>query len=221
MGTQRAMGRWLATTGVVAALVAAGCATPEPRIERYRPVLTGSTSTMSVTSTGSYGSGTAQVTTTVTERTWQGRPVIAQETPAGAMLLDPADGTRLGYVGPGGQTLWTLTPSVGFRYPMEVGKEWTVESTLTLMGPQGSRAFPTHSVWKVHGIEEITVPAGTFKAMRVTVFDTMGGQPWNDDTYWVEPTQEFSVKTLQKRLSTHPAGAGTREAVLVTNALRR
>jgi hypothetical protein len=219
----RGIGRRLVLSGFMAALaaLAAGCATPEPRIERHRPVLPGSTATMSVATTGSYGSGTTQVTTTVAERMWQGRKVTAQESAAGAMLLDPVDGTRLGYVGPNGQTQWTLTPSVGFRYPMEPGMTWIAESTLTIMGPQGSRAIPVHSVWKVHGVEDVTVPAGTFKAMRVNVLDTMGGQPWNDDTYWVEVTQEFSVKSLQKRLPTHPAGAGTREAVLVSNSIRR
>lgn len=207
--------------GVVAALVMAGCAGPEARIERYRPVLPGSTSTMSVTSSGSYGSGTTQVTTTIGQRNWEGRTVITQETAAGAMLLDPADGTRLGYVGPNGQTQWTLTPPVGFRYPLEVGKRWTVESTLTVMGPQGSRALPVRSEWSVEALEEVTVPAGTFKALRITVNDAMGGQAWNADTYWVEPTQEVAVKSLLKRLPTHAAGAGTREALLVSNSLRR
>lgn len=49
----------------------------------------------------------------------------------------------------------------------------------------------------------------------------MGGQPWNDDTYWVDATQEFGVKSLQKRQPTHPAGAGMRESVLVSNSIRR
>lgn len=194
---------------------------PEARIERYRPVLPGSTSTMAVTSTGSYGSGTAQVTSTIGQRSWEGRTVITQETPAGAMLLDPADGTRLGYVGPNGQTQWTLNPPVGFRYPMEVGKRWVAESTLTMMGPQGPRSLPVRSEWAVEALDEVTVPAGTFKALRITVNDVMGGQPWNADTYWVEPGQEFAVKSLLKRLPTHPAGAGSREALLVSKSIRR
>lgn len=214
--------RWVNTCGIATlALAAAGCATQEPGIERFRPALPGSTVTMSVSSAGSYGSGTAQVTTTIGQRTWEGRSVLTQETPAGAMLLDPADGTRLGFVSPNGQTQWTLTPSVGFRYPMTVGKQWVVESTLTIFGPQGSRSLPVRSEWKVEALEELTVPAGTFKALRITVKDTMGGQPANSDTYWVEPTQEFSVKSMLTRLPTHPAGAGSRESLLVSQSLRR
>lgn len=219
VGEHRAF-RWGAC-GMVAALLAAGCAAPEPRIERYRPVLPGSTTTMSVTSTGSYGSGTTQVTTTIDQRNWEGRTVISQESAAGAMLLDPADGSRLGFVGPNGQTQWTLKPPVGFRYPMEVGKRWVAESTLTLTGPQGTRAWPVRSEWSVEALEEVTVPAGRFKALRVTVNDTMGGQPWNADTYWVEPVQEFTVKVLLNRLPTHPAGAGSRESLLVSKSIRR
>lgn len=220
MRQREAQGPWRAW-GVVAALVVAGCATPEGRIERYRPVLPGSTSTMAVTSTGSYGTGASQVTTSVGQRTWEGRTVITQETAAGAMLLDPADGSRLGFVGLNGQTQWTLKPSVGFRYPLEVGKRWTVESTLTVMGPQGSRSLPVRSEWAVEALEDVTVPAGTFKALRVTVNDVMGGQPWNADTYWVELEQEVAVKSLLKRLPTHAAGAGTREALLVSKSVRR
>jgi hypothetical protein len=221
MVKQGGRARRLCAAGAVAALLGAGCAATEPRIERYRPVLPGSTFTMSVTSTGSYGSGTSQVTTTIGQRHWEGRTVIAQESPAGAMLLDPANGTRLGFVGPDGQTQWTLDPPVGLRYPMQVGQGWVAESTLTLTGPQGKRALPVRSEWKVEAVEEVSVPAGTFKALRVSVSDTMGGQPWNADTYWIEPAQEFTVKVRLRRLPTHPAGAGSRESLLVSKSIRR
>lgn len=218
MGTAPSMRFWPVACGVAAAVVMAGCATPEPRIERFRPVPMGTTTTMSVTSTGSYGAGTSQVTTTIGQRSWEGRTVIAQESLAGAMLLDPDDGTRLGFVGPNGQTQWTLKPSIGFRYPMQVGKSWVVESTMTLMGPQGSRTLPVRSEWRVEALEDVTVPAGTFRALRVTVNDAMGGQPWNADTYWVEPVQEMTVKVVLRRLATHPAGAGSRESLLVARS---
>ena len=206
---------WLATA------LAAGCASAPPRIEKFNPALPGSWSTMSVTSTGSYGSGTEQVRTTVGQRTWEGRSVITQETANGAMLVEPADGRRIGYVDASGRTMWTLDPPVGFRYPMEVGQAWTVASTMTVMTAQGPRQIPMSSEWKVVALEDVAVPAGNFKALKVSVVDTMNGRVWNDDTYWVDVAGEFGVKTLQVRPASNPQGAGTRESVLVANDIRR
>jgi hypothetical protein len=211
---------WLGAAALAAAL-AAGCASVPSRIEKFSPALPGSWSTMSVTSTGSFGSGTEQVRTTIGQRTWEGRAVIAQETAGGAMLLEPADGRRIGFVDASGRTLWKLDPPVGFRYPMEVGQAWTVTSTMTLTTPQGPRQIPVSSQWKVVAIEDVTVPAGTFRALKVSVVDTMNDRVWNDDTYWVDVARQFGVKTQQVRPASHPQGAGTRESVLVANDIRR
>jgi hypothetical protein len=211
---------WLGAAALAAAL-AAGCASVPSRIEKFSPALPGSWSTMSVTSTGSFGSGTEQVRTTIGQRTWEGRAVIAQETAGGAMLLEPADGRRIGFVDASGRTLWKLDPPVGFRYPMEVGQAWTVTSTMTLTTPQGPRQIPVSSQWKVVAIEDVTVPAGTFRALKVSVVDTMNDRVWNDDTYWVDVARQFGVKTQQVRPASHPQGVGTRESVLVANDIRR
>jgi hypothetical protein len=199
----------------------AGCASAPPRLERFKPPLPGSWSTMSVTSTGSFGTASEQVRTTAGQRAWEGRTVLAQESSTGAMLLDPGTGERLGYVDPAGRTMWRLDPPVGLRYPAEVGKEWTVTGTLTVMTPQGPRAIPMTSDWKVLGVEEVSVPAGRFKALKVSVVDTMNGNVWNRDTYWFDVEGEFNVKGLQVRPATNPQGAGTRESVLVANDIRR
>ena len=190
-------------------------------MEDFRPVLPGSWSTMSVTSSGSYGSGSEQVRTTVGRMVWQGKECLTQLTAAGTMVLDPATGERMGFLSPSGQTLWTLVPSVGLRYPVEVGKTWVVDTTLTLTTRQGPRPVPMTSTWKVHAVEDITVPAGTFKTMKIGVTDTANGRVWNDGVYWVDVAGQFSVKSMLVRPATNPQGAGQREAVLVANDIRR
>jgi hypothetical protein len=207
--------------GVVGAALMSGCASPPPRLEKFEAPLPGSWATMSVTSTGSFGNGTEQVRTTLGQRTWEGRAVLAQESSTGAMLIDPGTGARLGFVDPAGRTMWRLDPPVGLRYPAEVGKEWTVTGTLTVMTPQGPRAIPMTSDWKVLGVEEVSVPAGRFKALKVSVVDTMNGNLWNQDTYWFDVEQQYNVKGLQVRSATNPQGVGTRESVLVVNDVRR
>lgn len=210
----------LAAAAVGAALMT-GCASSPPRLGKFNPPAAGSWFTMSVTSTGSFGSGTEQVRTAVGQRAWEGRTVLAQESSTGAMLLDPATGERLGFIDPSGRTMWRLDPPIGLRYPAEVGKEWTVTGTLTIMTPQGPRPIPMTSAWKAVGIEDVTVPAGSFKAMKVSVIDTMNGNLWNSDTYWFDMAGAFIVKGLQVRLASNPQGLGTRESGLIANEIRR
>lgn len=221
MTTRNRVPRWMPTAALAAVLVLAACASAPPRIEKFNPALPGSWSTMSVASSGSYGSGTEEVRTTVGRMVWQGKECITQQTAGGSMLLDAATGLRMGFVGTNGQTQWTLDPPVGFRYPLEAGKTWVVDSTLTLMTPQGPRPIPLNSTWKVHGVEDVTVPAGTFKAMKISVTDLMNGRVWNDDVYWVDVAGEFNVKSQLTRGAGHPQGVGTRVSVLVANEVRR
>ena len=47
----------------------------------------------------------------------------------------------------------------------------------------------------------------------MSVVDTMNGQVWNDDAYWVDVARGFGVKTLQARPASHPQGIGTHEGV--------
>ncbi len=219
--TPRPMPNLMPMAVLATAVLLAACASGPPRVEAFNPALPGSWSTMSVTSSGSFGSGTDQVRTTVGRMVWQGKEYTTQQTASGSMLLDPATGERMGFLSPGGQMLWTLVPAVGFRYPLEVGKSWTLDTTLTLMTPQGPRPVPMTSSWKVHAVEDVTVPAGTFKAMKIGVTDTANGRVWNDDVYWIDVAGQFSVKTVLTRPATNPQGAGTRESVLVANDIRR
>jgi len=200
--------------GLVVVGLLAGCAAAPVRIEQFKPMPVGSTVTNSQTNTGSYGSGTTQVTFTTGRQDWAGQPVLTATSPAGAMLMRPEDGRRMGFLGPNGQLQWTLDPPVGMQYPLEAGRSWVQQSHLTMQ--PGGQVVPVQSKWQVVGVEEVEVPAGRFKALRVTLEDTMGGKLWNRDTYWLEPERQRVVKSSLERLPAHPAGAGTRQAVLVS-----
>jgi hypothetical protein len=53
--------------------------------------------------------------------------------------------------------------------------------------------IPVQSAWKVHALEDVKVPAGSFKALRIAVNDTMAGTLCNEDTFWVDPGQELQA----------------------------
>jgi hypothetical protein len=69
----------------------------------------------------------------------------------------------------------------------------------------------------VEAFEEVTVPAGTFKAFRVRASNNMGEQSVN----WLSPELGLFVKGRTERTAEHPAGAGVREMELKTVDVRR
>jgi hypothetical protein len=207
-----------ALSAVAVTLLVAACGAPkapELRAERDNPPPMGATWTMAQTSTGSFGSGPSEVTIRRGERTWQGRPVITQETRAGAMMLDPATGRRIGALAPDGSTAWSLDPPVGMQYPLEVGKTWTTASKLTV--PATNRVLPFESTFRVEGVEDVKVPAGTFRTFRVTMNDTVG----NSETYWMDPALGIPVKSELRRTDKSLSGPGTRTSALVSHTIRR
>jgi hypothetical protein len=61
------------------------------------------------------------------------------------------------------------------------------------------------------------VPAGTFKAFKVTSSDTLG----NENVVWFSPELGLFLKQTLRRTEKHPAGAGTRETELVSQTIRK
>jgi hypothetical protein len=129
------------------------------------------------------------------------------------MMTRPSDGMRIGFLGPDGKPVFTLSPPVGPQFPLVAGKTWTTRTDSTAY-PSG-RTIPIDTEWKVHGFEQVTVPAGTFRAIRFSYVDRVGGVPWNDDAYWIAPELNSVVKGTLRRAPTHPLGAGVRESEMV------
>lgn len=195
-----------------AALLAGGCSTTKPQSVPYAATPVGTTWAAQVTSSGSFGSGTTRVTTRAGERTWEGQRVLTHESPAGTMMTRPSDGLRIGFLGPDGKPQFLLSPPVGPQFPLERGKAWTTSTMMTLY-PSGN-VVPVESEWKVHDFEELTVPAGTFRALRFTLVDRVRGAVWNEDSYWLAPELNHVVKVIQRRAASHPLGIGVRESAL-------
>lgn len=63
-------------------------------------------------------------------------------------------------------------------YPLQIGKECQVIKTeirtTTMMGKTQTETKIINYTFKVEGIEEITVPAGTFKCFKIVEYDDAG-----------------------------------------------
>ncbi len=186
---------------LVAALVS-GCASAPPTAERYVPPAVGSTVEYQMVNTGSFGSSTGTVTIKVSEALYEGKMLRKYETPAGTTLQSPLAGT-VAVFSPTGQPQMRYEPPLDFNFPFAVGKTWTADHQLTV---GASNKMPMKTSWKIEAYEDITVPAGTFKAWRVVMTDNFGFRQTN----WSMPdTIGMYAKRISERPPGHPQGAGT------------
>jgi hypothetical protein len=89
-----------------------------------------------------------------------------------------------------------------FAFPLEIGKTWSGEVTRTRTY-ESDRKVVAKLTGKVLAWEKITVPAGTFDAMRIEVKGFYNGQNlrgrWSGqttDTIWYAPAAKAAVKWL-------------------------
>lgn len=186
----------------LASLLLAGCAAAPPAAKRYVPPAVGSTAEYRMTNSGSYGSATGTLTIRISETTYEGRTLRKWETPSGATLQSPVAGT-VAVLDPAGRPLMRYNPPLDFNFPLVVGKTWTADHELTVGA--GNR-MPMKTSWKVEAYEDVTVPAGTFKAWRLVMTDNFGYRA----TIWSMPeTIGMFAKRISERPQGHPQGAGT------------
>ena len=88
---------------------------------------------------------------------------------------------------------------VRFDFPLEVGKTWKYDYKTRRNDGKGFTTFSVNA--KVEGWEEVEVPAGKFKALKVThttaYFTETGGMTYNNQvlrTYWYSPEVKREVK---------------------------
>ena len=210
MKTKHSVKLYLAFALLALALMSVGCATA-PRYERYVPPPLGSTFTFSRSNTGSFGSGTEKATWTAAERTWEGKRMTALGIPGGVGLFN-ADGNQVAVLGPDDKPILSYDPPIGYDYPLEVGKTWAKSYRVTIYA--ANQTIPFDYSGKVEAYEDVTVPAGTFKAWRVSYSDSLG----ETQTVWSAPDKMGGfVKQIRQRAATYqPGGAGTREVELVS-----
>ena len=204
--------------GVVVALGAAsliaGCALLEPAGERYLPPPVGTTYERDIRATGSFGKSYRESSKYVGTRQVMGRSMHAHERSTGQTSMLDDDG---GWVGQfkGDAPIFTFDPPFGVGHPFKVGKTGTRDVRMTLHAQ--NRVVPFKATWKVEAYEDVTVPAGTFKAFRIAYEDSLGTQ----GTWWNIPENGIFAKWSQRRSDKHPAGPGTQEAELVSVSSNR
>jgi hypothetical protein len=185
-----------------------------PKAERYAFPPLGSTYTSSQSNTGSYGSGTSQYTTKITERMWEGKRMMAFESSTGVLLAN-ADGSWSTMLGPDNKPIFSWDPPAVFDFPLEVGKTWTKSYRLTMHATK--QTIPFDSTGKVEAYEDVTVPAGTFKAFKISTSDTLG----NENAIWYSPELGIWVKQAMKRTAKNPSGPGTREQEVISQSITK
>jgi hypothetical protein len=204
---------YLVTAALLTALASAGCAMMAPKAERYVAPPLGSTWTVTQRNTGSYGPGTAQVIYKSAERIWQGKVITAIVSPQVVVLVNSDSGWPA-ILAPDDKPILSYEPPIGFDFPLEVGKTWTKSYRMTVHAK--NQTIPFDATWKVEAYEDVTVPAGTFKAFKVS-FVSIG----SEDTYWFVPELGTHAKQILKRTDKSGYGPGTREVELVSQTITK
>jgi hypothetical protein len=101
---------------------------------------------------------------------------------------------------------------MGWDYPLWVGKSWT--QVYNFKFPKQTVTSETR--WKVEAMEEIKVPAGTFKVFRVTYSDQ-----GSENIYWWSPEFGIWVKSKTQRNAKSTFGPGVREAELYSYDIKK
>lgn len=203
--------RWLALgAGMLLVALLAGCASGPPKAERYVAPPVGASWTHQITSTGSFGNADkVPLTGTMRDVLVEGKPYHRFDFGNNAVLQTDSVGVFM-VLGPGDRPLMRYDPPLSYDFPLEVGKTWTQDLMLTTAS--GTKT-PMKVQWRVESYEDVTVPAGTFKAWRVVFTDNFG---YKQTTWSMPETMGVYAKRINERSATHPqGGAGTQVIELV------
>jgi hypothetical protein len=203
----------LASAGLALAMVSGGCATMAPKAERFVAAPIGSTWVQAQSNSGSYGSANVQTQITRGERMWQGQQVMTYAGPQSAILAEP-NGNWVGVVS-GDKPVMTWDPPFAWDWPLEVGKTWTKNYRVTIHAT--NQTIPFQQTQKVEAYEDVTVPAGTFKAFKISTSDTLG----NENLNWFSPELGIFVKSINTRTAKHAAGPGRQETEIVSQTIKK
>ena len=97
--------------------------------------------------------------------------------------LDPRPPVLLG--------LLTFAPNLAF--PLTVGKQWSRDYKGTYVG--SNKPIARKIAYEVKGIEQVTTPAGTFRAFKLESDDRASGQDYFTTNYWYSPETRSIVKS--------------------------
>lgn len=212
MRSTQSLNRLLANPGCAALVLLAGCASVAPDPGLFVSSPDGTVSTFHRVSSGSYGTSDQTIAWTQKNDTWQGRPVVRVSSErAGTNIMDPATHGVLAQINIGGNSLLSFDPPIAYQWPLVVGKAWTSRHTMTIHGNNTQR--PLEMNFRVEAYEDVTVPAGRYKAFRMVVTSSFG----EVEQVWTAPSLGIgTVKRVVDRPASHPMGPGHLEAVLLS-----
>lgn len=197
-------------------LVCAGCTTTptSPKVLGPVNIAPGSEWSNVQRDSGSFGSGVSHVAgKSLPMQNWQGRPHYAYEGPQFTTLTDPTSGRWAAQV-KDGKPLVSWDPPIGYHWPMWVGETWSIPYRVT--NHATNKTTEVRPTFSVEALENVNVPAGTFKAYKIHYND-----PFVSAVQWWSPEIGLFVKTRVERNSQHPAGPGVRETDLLTVNIKR
>lgn len=200
-------GGLLACLGLLSA-----CSTPPPLAHKMAPTAAGTVLVFYRQSSGSLGDFEGNVVWQLHEAQWNGQKVDALMSPQmGGQVLEPESDGLMATLDHSGELVYSFDPPVAYEWPLEVGKRW--QSQHTMIFHDTGRSIPVFMNWAVESYGDVTVPAGTFKAYKLTWSDSLG----EVETRWVAP--QWGIGTLKRqvlRWPAHPLGAGQLDAQLLS-----
>ncbi len=143
----------------------------------------------------------------------KGKPVYRASSEKTVMAFNH-DSRSLVWLGAAGKEELRFSPHYGsFSPPLWAGKKWI--HIMAVIDPvKGERAGPMRVPFQVEGLEDVTVPAGTFKALKIRrdgAIDWVEGMMSDliKQTDWFVPGLGLVVKTVKTVNADNPGGAGT------------
>jgi hypothetical protein len=109
--------------------------------------------------------------------------------------------------------LSVLTFGPNLNFPLTVGKQWSRDYKGTYIGGRGTVARKI--TYEVKGIEQVTTPAGTFRAFKLESDDRAGPRDYWTTTYWYSPETKSIVKSLFDASAGGQVDGLQREIVLI------
>jgi hypothetical protein len=151
------------------------------------------------------GGGTREETWTVVEASYEKRQVFGISDGVNVRIYDKVTGNWIATLRDG-KELFSVSPDSGtFSWPLWVGKSWL--ATFAYYDRVRGRSWSfVQSWWKVAAYEDVTVPAGTFKALRLE--SSPGTNNATQEMFWYSPEAKIVVKRILERTSNHYLGYG-------------
>jgi hypothetical protein len=182
------LGGLLVAFGIAAAIPSLAQAPADPK-----PIPVEAKWTIETTESGRTGKITVTLTGT---SIYDGKPIYMLSNGARTALIDVATLNNVGAMREG-KMVWTALPNDGmFSWPLSIGKTWSGSFNYTDY-EKGANFTGVGSYYRVTGYEDVTVPAGTFKAYRVE--GTPGANESVTRTAWYAPMPGIVVKRISVR----------------------